>query len=340
MPVESLTDAKPTDASSPSVPEDANASTSSVDESVEDTQSTFDTIEQILESDDGDVEDAHDLDTDTESEKEDDEEDESTDKSEEESASEKTVNNEETVSENIEDDMPKEFHEHPRFKELIAQKNEFKEQVEQMQARNTELETKTQYYESFGEETLNSYIEFLSKSVSEPMEAIKQIQPMLNDLAERAGLRLSPEMRQKVEDGEITHDEATARQKLMAENAQLKQRQQYEEQAKQQSAAEARKQELIQVALTWEKATSESDPDYPQIQKLFSDVVLADFTKNGWPQKEEIPGRLKSLYSTVKNTIGVRKPEEKTVVKGSPTPRGKEKKVYSSAREIIDDILG
>jgi hypothetical protein len=330
-------DAKQTEDSSDSNPEDANnESVSSTDQSIEEVQSTFDAIDKALEFDeDGNVEDAHGLDTDEESEKG----EESEEKSEEEDPSEETVNKEDEASENVEDDLPKEFHEHPRFKELVEQKNQFKEETESMKQQIAELENKAQYFDALGENNLTEYAEFIRKSHDDPMEAIKQIQPMLNDLAERAGLRLSPEIQQKVEEGELTREEALERQKLMAENNTLKQKQELQAQVQQQAVQEAQKQELVKAAVNWEAAKKNSDPDYQQVQKVFSDVVRADFTKNGWPEKAQVSERLQSLYDSVKGALGSRKHEEKKVVKGSPTPKGKEKKVFKSQREIIDSFF-
>jgi hypothetical protein len=342
MTVEALQpDAKTTEDSSNSDPDDANnESVSSTDQS-EDIESTLDAVTGILDdvTEDG-GEDSPDPDQ-TDAPEEDPKTDDDADKADdaEEDTPEATVNKDDAEVKNIEDELPKEFHEHPRFKELVEQKNQSRDEADALKTQVTELERKAEYFDALGQDNLDGYVEFMRKSVDDPMEAIKQIQPMLNDLAERAGLRLSPSLNEKVEEGELTREEAMERQKLEAENKNLKQKDQHKSQVQQQAAEEAHKASLVNVAVKWEAKKQSSDPDYTQIQKIFSDVVLADFTKNGWPTKEAIPKRLEEIYSNVKTQIGSRKPEEKTIVKGSPTPKGKEKKVFKNQRDIIDSFI-
>lgn len=330
MTVEPLTDAKPTDDSSASDPDDANALDSSSDES-EGIKQTFDIIDEALDAEDN-GEDSPDLEQSDLSEKDQSQESED-------DTTEETENTDDKP-ENIEDELPSEFHEHPRFKELIEQKNQFKEETETLKSQITELESKAQYFDALGEEALTDYVSFIQKSNDNPMEAIKQIQPLLENLAQRAGLRLSPDLQDQVESGELTKEEAMARQKLQSENKSLKDKQSMQEQVQQQAMQQAIHQERVNVAVNWESQKQNLDPDFAKVNKIFSNIVLADFTKNGWPDKDKIPARLDELYNDMKSQIGTSgKPQEKKVVKGSPTPKGKEKKVYGSSREIIDDLL-
>lgn len=322
------------DDSSPSIPEDANDSDSSSGESeAEEHKSTFEIIQEAIDEDAADDNEVEDLDQDTTSETEEDLED----------TSEETVNTDET-DENIEDELPTEFHEHPRFKELIAQKNEFKERIAELESRTSEAEQKASLYDAIGDDNMNLYADFLTAMDSDPRKALQIIKPTIDRLVQEAGLSLSPELKRRVEDGELTEEEAKERMELEAENAALKRRQKRDEETNTQQQQQQAQKAFFDSAISWEKTKKLKDPDYAKIQRLFSDSVVASVQREGPPALADVPAFLEKIYADVKAQVGgtqATKKIAKRVVKGSPSPKkGQEQRAYSSTYDIVSSIIG
>jgi len=342
---QTLIDAKPDTDSSPVGTEiDANSSDTSTEETVtSEQQTTFDVIEDVLKSDDDtsedNVENSHDQEQTTSTEEDDPTEAENAE------GEESTEETENTDGEVKAEEFPKEFHEHPRFKELVEQKNEAREQVKQLNESIEEQSQRTQILDAIGQENLETYVNFLSVRETDPETALKIMQPMMQELLEANGYTLSADLKQKVEEGEI--DEATAKD-LARKDAKIKaleRQKDLQQQTHQQTNAESQSKQLVDAGNKWATQKKASDPDYPKLEPMVINAIKAMRADGNLPNVGTLSATMDKIYGDIKTVFKGSAPKgSKKVIKNSSTPNGKEKKVYKGdtfqvTSQIIDDLL-
>jgi hypothetical protein len=338
---EALTDAKQGSDSSTETPIDANAvGTSTTGSESDDPQDTLDLVSDILEvgkelEDDGEQDSDQEEDT---SDSEDDSEaiDSTDDESdEEEESTEDTDNEEEEVDE---DEFPDEFHEHPRFKQLVEQKNEARKEALELKQKLEFQQQTVELVDSVGRENVDALVEFLTLKDSDPAAGLQMIKPILQEMAVAAGLSMSTELRQKVEEGLI--DESTAKDiaKKEAELQNLKQRTEREKQMIAQQSQAKTQQEFVNAASQWELKKKSSDPDYETLRPFVTNAAVAKFTKEGRPDAKEITSVMDGIYNDIRKQLKGTLPKRKATKKSKPSSKtiGKQNKQFSSIKDIVE----
>lgn len=152
-------------------------------------------------------------------------------------------------------DVP--FNKHPRFRQLVQERNSFKENAQRYEnIQNFLRETGVQDAEAAGA------LEIVAIAKVNPTLAWERIKPFVQDLLTRAGEVLPEDLQQRVAQGEMSREAAMELSRARANldstrGAQEMQRQRAEEVAREQHAAALR-----DTAQTWETSRRVSDPDF------------------------------------------------------------------------------
>jgi hypothetical protein len=193
------------------------------------------------------------------------------------------------------------FHKHPRFKELVQQRNEAKESAEKFDIMQSYLADNN----LSGDEAAAG-LDIMAKMKSDPMAALKALQPYVQQLSQAAGIIVPDDIQSKVDDGYL--DESAARELTRSradaawqkqQNAALMQQQQYQAQQDQVDY-------LSSVANEWEENARANDPDYDLKEDLIDARVQAlrwELGSNGQKFIAQTPEQLRELAQTAYHQV-------------------------------------
>jgi hypothetical protein len=185
------------------------------------------------------------------------------------------------------DDSKLPFHTHPRFKELIGQKNAFRERAEKAEKQIQDFEpvkADAGHYQSIvgymkqnqlTSEEVNQGFEIMAAIKNDPLRALELLQPHLANLQAFNGGILPADLQAKVESGEV--EEATAREFAKSRNVAEFERMKREEmergqqESRQRQAQQSASDRMTSALLGWENQAKSSDPDWAKKE----DMVIA-----------------------------------------------------------------
>ena len=199
------------------------------------------------------------------------------------------------------------FNKHPRFRDLVKEKNTYKAQVAEYEAdakQYREIQRFMQTNNLTPEEVAQS-LDLLAKMKSgDPAEAYELMLQRTQALAVAAGKQLPPDLEEKVEQGYIDRETAQDlhRQRVEAERrAELAQ-----SQLERRSVQDQRSQvnAIANAVAAWEQATKATDPDFDLKADLVKDRVRAHVASNGMPKSADEALKLsKDAYDAVTQTL-------------------------------------
>ena len=183
---------------------------------------------------------------------------------------------------------------HPRFQQVIKERNSLREQFKQVENEVKEYRSVTGYMQQHGlaPNEVNIGFQVMAAIKNDPMKAIELLGPYVQRLNEFAGITLPPQLQQQVNEGLITSDHAQLLARSQNQNGllqnQMRERQireqaaqQQNQQAQQRAAEEQRVQQLSQGVLHavggWEAQKKQTDPDYQKKEKFLLQAIRAEF---------------------------------------------------------------
>lgn len=199
------------------------------------------------------------------------------------------------------------FNKHPRFRELVKEKNTYKVQA-------TEYEADAKQYRQIQEfmQVNNLTADEVAKSLDmlaqmkngDPSKAYELMQARLDELALHVGKRLPADLEEKVEQGYIDRETAQAlyQQQASAQREAEQARTQLERRTEQDQRAQV--QSMASAVAAWEQATKASDPDFDLKAELVKDRVRAYVASSGMPKTAEEALKVsKDAYEAVTQTL-------------------------------------
>ena len=228
-------------------------------------------------------------------------------------------------------DVP--FNKHPRFRSLVAEKNELKELTTKLKGDSEQYSKITGFIER-NNLTAKDAVEgfkIMSAIRNDPDLAYKMLEHHLGNVSEVTGRVLPEDIQSKVDDGFIDEDAAKELSQTRASLA----REQHLRKADQ--ARGARQQSEVQTDLlstslqTLGETTLAKDPDFGLKQEEFNDRVIALVNERGRPQTQaDVLGLVEDAYETVNERFKARQPQPtqlRTATGGklSGTPRAEPK---------------
>lgn len=188
----------------------------------------------------------------------------------------------ETTEGQTEEEPP--FHQHPRWKELKAERDDLRQQAEQYRSSHEQWGQLTEYMErsNLSMDEANTGFQIMALMKNDPHKALEALAPYVSQLQEVTGASLPPDLQERVENGYV--DEDTARELARMRHQDRSMRSQAE-QARQQ--AHQRVVSDVQTSLNGlESEWKGSDPDWAVkrgrvFEKLQLHIVTQGFPSSG-----------------------------------------------------------
>lgn len=172
------------------------------------------------------------------------------------------------------------FHNHPRWKELIAEKNDLKSQVEDLQVSSQFGRVIHDYMEQTGlsDDNLTELLQIGAGALTDPQSVIPRVEKFLNDLKAATGDTLPDDLQDKVNQGYITEEDALEMSRLRAsQNRFQAQQRQSQDTAADQERRRATDQvsRSVNAANTWAQQRQKDDAGFAARQGMVSDRATA-----------------------------------------------------------------
>lgn len=215
-------------------------------------------------------------------------------------------------------DVP--FHKHPRFQNLIRERNSLRDDAGRYQ--NVQ-----RFIDENGltsEEAANALTTFARAKV-DPAGAFAELKPWLQQLLIDAGEVLPADLKERLDKGELTHDAALELSRSRAATKSHETRRSFDEQRQQRESQRSQGLELVNTAAAWEDDRKKKDPNfaakYPALQR---EVAFLQSTEGKPTDKEGVLAQLKKAYEAVNKTFkapaappqgGAPRPQQKPAIK-------------------------
>ncbi len=201
------------------------------------------------------------------------------------------------------------FSKHPRFRELIAEKNRYREGADQFDRikgfmRDNGLSA---------EDTVEGF-KVMAMMKNDPAEAFKVLREKLNQVGEVAGYKLPQDIKQKIDDGYL--DEASGRElsRARADLAREKNLRETREQQIQTQAQNATVGKIEESVTDWEDSMKESDPDWDLKADELDDRVRVLVAERGQPSTEgDALSLVREAYDSVNERYRKRTPAKRPI---------------------------
>jgi hypothetical protein len=233
------------------------------------------------------------------------------------------------------------FHNHPRFKKLIAQRNEYRAGHEQFQkVQNYLVENGLS-----GEEAADGF-EIMALLKRDPVKAWERLKPIVQNLLVVTGSVLPDDLKARVQRGELTRDAAMEMSRLRAGQQTMTQQQEFERQRAEQMAQMQAINTVKAEVGSWEMAQRAKDPDFDAKYDVIEGQVLRLQRTEGMPRTPaEAKAQLDRAYQAA-NTLFAsqkpRRPERKPVTGGrvAGTPRAEPQSMEDVVRRALEASRG
>lgn len=174
-------------------------------------------------------------------------------------------------------DVP--FNSHPRFRQLVAQRNQYREAAK-------EYETVQNFLNANGvqpQEAAN-FLKIAALVKTDPQAAWAAIKPIAKQLLDKTGQTLTQDLQQQVRAGKLTREAAMEISRLRAQNQTTQEVQQFRtQQAEREQTQRAQKAVLDTVANT-ERELATNDPDFSVKSEEIQKEIL-------WLQRKHVSDR-------------------------------------------------
>jgi hypothetical protein len=212
------------------------------------------------------------------------------------------------------------FHEHPRWKEMVEERNTLREQAKAVEAVKPLVEQQrsiVDYCQQNGvtPEQFKNGLEILALINTNPAEAVKKLQPIMEQLGQFDGSKLPSDLENAVAEGKIELEFAQEMAKLRAQNQHGTRMNQKTQEQLQMERAQQVTQANQNALAAWEVAIAKNDPDFkPKVKADEADGMfefVADrFSVLLQQQPPNSPQAVVKLaeqaYNSVKKTFATR----------------------------------
>lgn len=195
------------------------------------------------------------------------------------------------------------FHKHPRFKKLIAQRDQYKagaQQYEQVQSYLRE--------NGLSGDDAAQALRMQALLKRDKAAAWAELKPIVQQLLVDVGEILPADLKEQVQRGQLSREAALEVSRARALQGSVQSQRQHDQQVAQQQQAHAQSQAMQQAAADWE-AQARRDPDFSVVEEDVQREVLWLQRQHGRPQDAQgVRKMLDDAYQAVKSR---RKPAER-----------------------------
>jgi len=229
--------------------------------------------------------------------------------------------NSEEANEETSDDVP--FNKHPRFKKLLEERNNYKQDAEQYGKITGFLDSN-----NVSAEEAASGLQIMALMKGDPVKALTALKPYVQKLSEAAGYVMPDDIQNKVNDGYLDEDAGRELAKTRMDAQREREMRTNLEQRQQQQQYQANTQTMAGAVTDWETKTRQSDPDYELKQEEIDDRVRVLVSQRGRPETPDMAlAMAKEAYDGVNQRYAGRfsqkrgmKPASGGKISGTPTP--------------------
>lgn len=228
-------------------------------------------------------------------------------------------------------DVP--FHNHPRFKQLIAQRDQFKGDAEQYRKVQDFLDQN-----SLNPDEAAEGLTIMALMKHSPQEAWKRLKPRIQQLLVEAGEVLPNDLTERVRRGELTREAALEMSRLRATQTSTQRLREHEDGQRQREQQNQAVMALRTAAADWETRMRGADADFDaKLEALQKEVIWLQ-RRDGVPKDPAgVKRQLEMAYQAVNKTLSasqVRRPEKRPVTGGrvAGTPRAEPKSMLDLVR--------
>lgn len=239
-----------------------------------------------------------------------------------------------TEDEDSFEDVP--FNKHPRFQEILRQKNEYKQDAERYNNIQTFLETN-----KVSADEAADGLQIMALMKKDPVEALNALKPYIETLSQAAGYVLPDDIQSRVNDGYLDEDAGRelARAKAQAQNERTQREALLQDQ--QQATQAAQLNDVAMSVTEWENRTRSTDPDYDLKQPEIDDRVRVLVATQGRPNTtQDALAMAKQAYTEVNERHKKRyanKPQMRTASGGNlaGTPQADPKNLMEAVQAAM-----
>ena len=160
------------------------------------------------------------------------------------------------------------FHNHPRWKEMINERDQLKPAAEQYQKITTFMNNN-----SLSTQEMAEGMQVMALMKNDPVSAYAKLKGYLDNLAPVVGEILPDDIRQKVDDGFIDEESAKELARLKAEKDFHSQRYLEQQSKQERQTSEQNQRAMYESVATWEQVEKAKDPDWSAKYEMVMDRV-------------------------------------------------------------------
>tara|TARA_B100000524_G_scaffold341860_1_gene236350 strand:- start:2635 stop:3606 length:972 start_codon:yes stop_codon:yes gene_type:complete len=187
------------------------------------------------------------------------------------------------------------FNKHPRFQELVKEKNEYKVDAERYQNITSFLDEN-----KVSADEAAAGLQIMALMKKDPVEALNALKPYVETLSQAAGYVLPDDIQNKVNDGYMDEDvgKELARSRAEVQNERAQREALIQDQ--QQQTQQAQLHDVAMSVTDWENKTRSTDPDYDLKQPEIDDRVRVLVATQGRPNTtQDALAMAKQAYTEV-----------------------------------------
>lgn len=220
-------------------------------------------------------------------------------------------------------DVP--FHNHPRFKKLLAQKKEFEADAGQFRTVQEFLKQN-----SLSSDEAAEGLQLMAMMKSDPRKALDALKPHIQKLLEATGETLPADLRERVQRGDLPLEAAKEISRSRADVAHTRETREREEQRRQEEMRSQQAMGLRNTAVSWLEDRATRDPSFEAKRPMLEREIAFMHRQEGVPSTPEgVRDQLQRAYSEVNRQARVVAPAAKPAVRpvtggtapGNPAPR-------------------
>ena len=227
-----------------------------------------------------------------------------------------------------------------RFKAIVAEKNEYKTELEGLRPVKSQLdqiEAKAVEAGMSNDELVNLF-SLPVVLASDPDAALQTIDEFRDRLAGRLGHSLPDELKQKVDDGYMDEDSAKRLAKAEAQREFDSQRAQVTQEQAQQQAAQQRSNAIVTAVNTFDQRLRDSDPSYDTVmQGMVKDRLLSLRNSEGLPPTPDKAVEMaQRAFDEVRSSLQAMQPQRRQV--RSVSGRGANRPAATAPQNMLEAL--
>lgn len=200
------------------------------------------------------------------------------------------------------------FHKHPRFQQIVREKNSYKEDATQFRAISDYMAENR-----LSADEVDQGFVIMSALRNDPVKALEMIAPIVQDLLQKTGTTLSPEVSQMVDEGEMSE---TAAKELSRYKAQVALQENRNQEALQQQAAMKERQteqSIVSSVEQWEQQIATRDPDYAAKKSIVFDKIRLSQLERPAQSPQEALAYAEAAYRSATETLKAAMPKRMAI---------------------------